>query len=140
MRVICLSSVLRCSNLGAVELGWECLNQQGFPDPHLLCLAGTMCEVCGLLLLVVVGFLSRSRSHSPSFLLFQAWLNDDCWKGGFFGGGGLDAHSLSLPLQLPVGLKSSMVLTGKEKEKEKKSGGWELSWPERSSIGRMSGC
>lgn len=55
-------------------------------------------------------------------------------------GGGLDAHSLSLPLQLPVGLKSSMVLTGKEKEKEKKSGGWELSWPERSSIGRMSGC
>lgn len=75
MRVICLSSVLRCSNLGAVELGWECLNQQGFPDPHLLCLAGTMCEVCGLLLLVVVGFLSRSRSHShsPSFLLFQAW-------------------------------------------------------------------
>lgn len=139
MRVICLSSVLRCSNLGAVELGWECLNQQGFPDPHLLCLAGTMCEVCGLLLLVVVGFLSRSRSHSPSFLLFQAWLNDDCWKGGFWGGG-LDAHSLSLPLQLPVGLKSSMVLTGKEKEKEKKSGGWELSWPERSSIGRMSGC
>lgn len=85
MRVICLSSVLRCSNLGAVELGWECLNQQGFPDPHLLCLAGTMCEVCGLLLLVVVGFLSRS--HSPSFLLFQAWLNDDCWKGGFLGGG-----------------------------------------------------
>lgn len=82
MRVICLSSVLRW----AVELGWECLNQQGFPDPHLLCLAGTMCEVCGLLLLVVVGFLSRS--HSPSFLLFQAWLNDDCWKGGFFGGGG----------------------------------------------------
>lgn len=119
MRVICLSSVLRCSNLGAVELGWECLNQQGFPDPHLLCLAGTMCEVCGLLLLVVVGFLSRS--HSSSFLLFQAWLNDDCWKEDL-GWGGLDAHSLSLPLQLPVGLKSSMVLTGKEKEKEKKWG------------------
>lgn len=53
----------------------------------------------------------------------------------------LTAHSLSsLPFVLPVGLKRSIVLTGKEnEEKERGEVGGGLSWLEWASIGRMPG-
>lgn len=125
-----LSVLSACSDLSLLLSAGNALNQQGIPESQLLSLAGMMCEMCGFLRLWLLFFFHSFFAFLPPLFFSRHGL---VTVGRSVGGGGgwctglwvsgnvLTAHSLSsLPPVLPVGLKRSMVLTGKEKEREKK--------------------
>lgn len=130
VRVIC--PLCRCAlTWVSAALHWECLNQQGIPEPQLVSPAGMMCEMCGFLRLWLFCFLFFFFLSSLPLFLHSSFPGMAQWRsvvvvgviGQWVSSSVLAAHSpSSLPLVLPVGLKRSMVLTGKEKEKKEGGG------------------
>lgn len=132
-----LSVLSARSDLSLLLSAGNALNQQGIPESQLLSLAGMMCEMCGFLRLWLLFFFHSFFAFLPPLFFSRHGLvmvGRSVGRSGGWGGIGLwvsgnvlAAHSLSsLPPLLPVGLKRSMVLTGKEKEREKKERGVEV--------------